>query len=318
MILRELNIEKFRAIDSTHLSFEDAFGKIQPITVLAGPNGCGKTSILFAVIQALRGLMRYRTEDVPEPTDLDVRRGDNGNFITLTPPEISVQLTLEFGDDEKQAIQDVWGCTESLRRAATEADTTIQGKKMSPEAVKLAGWDNQPVVVNWKYPPPLGADGERRPSWFVESVAPWQAMHWFQGRLYAIRGLRRGLLKDSGLIDRIGGPLIFPQDRSLRARVTGLGSESIDPDRDLTIWEILKELGQRATSPDLPEQPSAAALKEQAVKRERRIKELFAEICAPKEYIRDSLTRQMIHWVLPISKRENLIIPCQWLLPESR
>jgi len=285
MILRELNIEKFRAIDSTHLSFEDALGRIQPITVLAGPNGCGKTSILFAVIQALRGLMKYRTEDVPEPTDLDVRRGDNGNFISLTPPEISVQLTLEFGDDERQAIQDVWECTESLRRAGTEADTAIQGKKVTPEAVRLATWANRPVVLNWKYPPALGTDGERRPFWFVESVTPREAMHWFQGRLYAIRGLQRGLLKDSGLIDRIGGPMMFPQDRSLRARVTGLGSESVDPNRELTVWEILKELGQRATSPNLPEQPSAAALKDQAVKSENRIKELFAEICAPKEYV---------------------------------
>ena len=285
MVLRELNIEKFRAIDSTHLSFEDALGRIQPITVLAGPNGCGKTSILFAVIQALRGLMRYRTEDVPEPTDLDVRQGDNGNFITFVPPKISVQLAIEFGDDEKQAIQEVWECTESLRRAATEADTAIQGKKVLPEAVKLAAWTNRTVIVNWKYPPPLGTDGDRRPFWFVESVTPREAMHWFQGRVYAIRGFRRGLLKDPGLIDRIGGPLLFPQDRSLRARVTGLGSESVDPDRDFTVWEILKELGQQATSPNLPEQPSAAALKEQAVKSENRIKEIFAEICAPKEYV---------------------------------
>jgi hypothetical protein len=285
MKLRELNIKKFRAIDETHLTFEDAFGKIQPVSVLAGPNGCGKTSILFAVIQALRGLMRYRTEDVPEPTDLDVRRGDNGNFITLTPPKISVRLTLEFGEDEKQAIQRVWEDTEPLRRTATEADTAIQGKKFSPEAIKLALWPKGPVVVNWEYPPPLGTDGERRPFWFVESVTPWQAMHWFQGRVYAIRGFRRGLLKEPTLIDRIGGPLIFPQDRSLRARVTGLGAESIDPERELTIWEILKELGQRATSPSLPEQPSAAALKGQAIKSEERIKELFAEICAPKEYV---------------------------------
>lgn len=285
MKLRELNIEKFRAIDTTHLSFEDALGTIQPITVLAGPKGCGKTSILFAVVQALRGLMGYRTEDVPEPTDLDVRRGDNGSFITLTPPRISVQLTLEFAEDERGAIQTVWEDTESLRRTAAEADPAIQGEKASPEAVKLAPWPNRPVAVSWKYPQPLRPDGDQRPFWFVESVTPWEAMRWFQGRRYAINGFRRGLLKDPGLIDRIGGPMIFPQDRSLRARVTGLGSESVDPERQLTIWEILKELGQRATSASLPEQPSAAALKERAIESETRIKEIFAEICAPKEYV---------------------------------
>ena len=44
-----------------HLSFEDALGRVQPVTVLAGPNGCGKTSILFAVIQALRGELPFYT-----------------------------------------------------------------------------------------------------------------------------------------------------------------------------------------------------------------------------------------------------------------
>src|ERR1051325_10236518 len=142
MKLRELNIEKFRAIETTHLSFEDARGSVQPVTVLAGPNGCGKTSILFAVIQALRGLMRYRTDDVPEPTDLDVRRGDNGSFISLTPPEISVELKVEFEEEEKKAIQSVWTDTEPLRRVANADDAGV--------AAKLPPWSGHSVTVNWK------------------------------------------------------------------------------------------------------------------------------------------------------------------------
>lgn len=270
MKLSEVNIQKFRSIENLRLSFEDALGHIQPLTVLAGPNGCGKTSVIFAIVQALRGLTKYRTDDVPDPTDLDIRLAQNGALLSKTPPQISVHLEVEFGEGEKEAISKVWEDTELLRQ---------------PPGEQLADWPGTAVAIDWKYPPALGAKGERQPSWFVERVTPREAMHWFEGRRYAIRGLLRGLLKEPGLIDRIGGPLIFPQDRSLRARVTGVGADGLESDKELSVWEILKELGQRATSPQLPEQSSGAILQEQALQSEKRIKRLFAQVCAPKEYV---------------------------------
>jgi hypothetical protein len=138
--------------------------------------------------------------------------------------------------------------------------------------------------LEWKYPASPKPSGERPPFWFVDSVTPPAAKFWFKGRLYSIKGWLRGMLTNSSLIDRVGGPMIFPQDRSLQARVAGV-SQGNDPDKELTVWEILKELGQQATSPSLEGQAVASELKQHAQMREGRIKSLFGQICAPKQYL---------------------------------
>lgn len=271
MKLREINVQKFRAIENLCLSFEDAVGHIQPVTILAGPNGCGKTSVLFAIVQALRGIMGYRTDDVPVPSDFDIHRGGNGDFFSKTPPTLSVQLEVEFDPAEHAAIKQIFDATQELR----------------PDDEKnLASWLGHAAEVEWKYPPSLRADGQRRPTWFVEKVTPWEAMHWFQGRLYAIRGWNKGLLPDPKLIDQVGGPILFPQDRSLRNRVTGVAGAAASAENEATVWEILREIGQMATSPQFePAGTNGESLQKQAKEWEEQIQMHFHEICAPKEYL---------------------------------
>ena len=271
MKLRELNIQKYRPIENQHLTFEDAFGRVQPVTVLAGPNGCGKTSILFAIGQVLRDIMRYRTEDVPEPTELDIFRRNNGEFLSKTPPQILVQLKIEFAPEERKAIRQVFEETRPIRLEESE-----QGLEEFPEGV---------VTVEWKYPPYWKPPGVRKPHWYLDKVIPRQALQWFKGRFYAIEGFKRAMLKTPSLLDDIGGPLLFPQDRSLKQRVAGLPRDKSEPQMEMSVWEILKELGQRATSPELPDSATNASLRTQAEKGEKRIKDLFHGICAPKEYL---------------------------------
>src|SRR5208337_5343912 len=104
MKLRKVRIENFRAIKETEIVFADALGVIRPVTVLAGPNGSGKTSVLFAIVQALRGVMGYRTSDVPEPEESDIHRPVSVGGLSPTPPLISVTLDIEFGREERTAI----------------------------------------------------------------------------------------------------------------------------------------------------------------------------------------------------------------------
>jgi len=108
------------------------------------------------------------------------------------------------------------------------------------------------------------------------------------------RGLQRGLLKDSGLIDRIGGPMMFPQDRSLRARVTGLGSESVDPNRELTVWEILKELGQRANFAQSPRAAFCRSIEGSSRQKVRTGSRALCRDLCPKGIRRIRLIRRMI------------------------
>jgi energy-coupling factor transporter ATP-binding protein EcfA2 len=61
--LCELKIQNFRGIDNLHLQLVDPQEKPTGLVVLAGPNGCGKTSVLEAILVATGnpGLARGKT-----------------------------------------------------------------------------------------------------------------------------------------------------------------------------------------------------------------------------------------------------------------
>ena len=48
-----LHVQDFRGIDSLQLDFTDANGEPTQLAVLAGDNGCGKTSALEAILLLL-------------------------------------------------------------------------------------------------------------------------------------------------------------------------------------------------------------------------------------------------------------------------
>src|SRR5207249_9811084 len=116
MKLRKVRIENFRAIKGPEIVCADAIGAIRPVTVLAGPNGSGKTSVLFAIVQALRGVMGYRTSDVPEPDELDIHIPLSVGGLSPTPPSIAVTLDIEFGEEERPAIRKVMAETNPEER----------------------------------------------------------------------------------------------------------------------------------------------------------------------------------------------------------
>ena len=59
--IREITIKNFRCIDDLHLSFLNPQGNPTRVVVLAGPNGCGKTSVLEAILLANRNLTERRS-----------------------------------------------------------------------------------------------------------------------------------------------------------------------------------------------------------------------------------------------------------------
>lgn len=50
MKIKKIEIENFRGIDSLKLDFVDPWGNVLDLVALAGPNGCGKTSVLEACV----------------------------------------------------------------------------------------------------------------------------------------------------------------------------------------------------------------------------------------------------------------------------
>jgi len=290
MKIRKLEIENFRALRNLNLSFEDSVGDVRPITVLAGPNGCGKTSVILAIVQALRGMLGYRTEDVSEPTDLDIHRKSASVVLTKTPlskmpVQICVRLNIEFDDTELESIPRIFEDTRDLHR------------EMTPPPL-----GDGRVSVEWKYPPERSPDGTLKPSWLPSKIEPRQGYLWFHGRRHAIVGWKNRMLRNGKLLFDVGGICLFPQDRNLRSRVVGemvsthrsavetqdeggdqLAVESKgQPERSIarqkdSVWGILQYLG------------SYSALRADKVRDEdnweKRIQEQFNQICAPKEYL---------------------------------
>jgi predicted ATPase len=265
MKLRKVRIENFRAIKDTEIAFADALSTIRPVTVLAGPNGSGKTSVLFAIVQALRGVMGYRTGDVPEPDERDIHTPLSIGGLSPTPTLISVTLDIEFAEEERAAIREVMA-------------------KVSPED-ELRDLQNGKVRAVWKYPPERNPDGTVKPTWYVNRITPGHAMPWFRGRSAAVRGWTDHKLGDRTLLDKIGGIYLFPQDRSLRSRVMGerlsQDDESFSADRKgqdrSSVWGVLEYLSAYSRNTF-----GGAKTGENW---EQRIREGFNRICAPKEYV---------------------------------
>jgi hypothetical protein len=293
MKLHSATIKRFRAIDEVELNFDDVLGDVRPITVLAGPNGCGKTSAIFAIIQTLRGVMGYRTADVPPPTEFDIHRKVTSTGLAAQPTSTSVTLKIEFEPCERSAIPQVLQDTEQPME-----DEEIEGgaqQKTKPPVPQEHEIPDGRVEVTWAYPPDRRRDGTQRPSWMLREVVPYAALAWFRGRKRAIRGWIDGKLSKPELIDQIGGIWLFPQDRNLDERVvggttsggSGRGPSGVDLEEETggiydapelkSVWGILERLSSEARYRREEHGEDRSS--------EKQIQDIFHRVCAPKEYL---------------------------------
>jgi len=280
MRLREIVVKNYRAIDDLALRFTDRLGRVRPMTVIAGPNGSGKTSLLFGVIQALRGAMGYITDDVPDPSDLEIRRARGVADLTPEPVRASVEFDVEFDEVEREAIPQVFDDTRGLR----------------DESERLPDLPTGCVRGKWAYPPDTWPDGRPKPTWFLSWTDPRDALPWFRGFRYAIRGWNAHRLRSRALLERVGGLFLFPQDRGLKTRVLGEETEASlgwedsssgestagEPRRDRrtspSVHGVLKYLSEYALARKIEPDDEAELW-------ESRVKQAFGRVCHPKEYL---------------------------------
>jgi len=280
MRLRSLRVQNFRAIDDLPLDFQDQLGRVRPITVIAGPNGCGKTSLLYGIVQALRGVMGYQTTDVPQPSDLDLRRSAGVGTLSPEPISVAVNFEVEFDDAERNAIPQVFAAT----------------RDSHPEHESLPDLPNGRIQGEWKYPPGTRADGTPRPSWHISWTNPRDALPWFRGYQYAVRGWKNRKLQSRTLLEQIGGLYLFPQDRGLKTRVLGEPDSHFD-DKNAANSDTSSDEEQhqglrgfqsvRGILKYLAEYARGARLRpeETGDPWEERVKRVFNRICHPKEYL---------------------------------
>ncbi len=287
MHLYNIEIERFRAIKKLSLPLVDARDRIKPITVIAGPNGSGKTSLVLAIAQALRGVMGVNLPDIPYPGKQDVYRDEPAGRV---PVRATVELGVEFGQEELKSISKV---------LAREQSRSLLSQVRKPPPALVAGR----MVGTWYYPQP---EGEARDPGFQYSTdylhpSPKGAGYWLTGAKVGWRQYtsREAEFRD---IESIGMLRVFPQDRDARLGLDaessklsddpaadsnefeeplGFSSRLLDPSsaprRSPTVRESLRRLGEWAQGKLPPND----------VRRgwERELQKRFSEICHPKEYL---------------------------------
>ncbi|NNM88669.1 MAG: ATP-binding protein [Phycisphaerae bacterium] len=264
MHIKHLDIENFRAISSRAFDFTDGSGRVRPLTVLAAPNGAGKTSVLYAIVQTLRGAMGARVTDVPDPSEDDLHRAEPTG---RRPVFARVAMDILFDVYELEAIKRIFRDTADLRKA--------EGKNpiVPPDLEK-----NQ-IMVRWQYPPPLRWDGTLELPTHL-SADPNGGVVWLAGARYAWRGWKQRSLKDMRDVYRIGMLRFFAQNRDSRWGIeVDHGGEPAEPSgmQEPTIVEALRRLGEYAHGQGAQQEDDRKAWEATLQKR-------FALICAPKEY----------------------------------
>ena len=264
MQITRVQIERFRAIDTIDLRFADEFGDPQTAVTMAGPNGCGKTSVLYAITNALRGVFGYRTDDVPTPNRDDIRTTRSGGAWSKKPSDIRVSIDIHFGDEEQEDIRETLGLLEK-ERPPNLPDGTL--------------------TVHWTFPPPVDRDGQRSP-WSHADITPRLEFvrSWLSVKGWAIGAWRKQEVAGvSRMLPKLGGLHFFPQDRDLKNRVVGSvndpGDESEENRRRRpnkpSVHDVLDDFSRRFSK--VPE--------DDPDNWESHVKRLYAMVCDPKKYL---------------------------------
>jgi AAA15 family ATPase/GTPase len=100
MKIRHLTINNFKGIDNLTIDFCDQFGQVRPVTVISGPNGSGKTSVLDAI---WFGLLDVSRVDEPRSTF----RAEPSIVVKSGAKFASVSFEMEISEEEKELIN-IW------------------------------------------------------------------------------------------------------------------------------------------------------------------------------------------------------------------
>lgn len=83
MRIRKIHIKNFRAIDQLELEFCHPGGTALDLVMLAGPNGCGKTSVLEACLLALKQDPALTRQPPQQPYEIELVAEVRGEQVTI-------------------------------------------------------------------------------------------------------------------------------------------------------------------------------------------------------------------------------------------
>ncbi|OWK45262.1 AAA family ATPase [Fimbriiglobus ruber] len=183
MKLAKVRIENFRQLGSAaepfELDFTDALGRVRDFTLLVGPNGCGKTTILDAIAAAIGPTLEMPT----------LRPGFKRSPRTIVPrgaPHAKVTCWLRFDQ--------------------TEIDTTREVYRLAELNDPVP--DAQEVTLTWTYPDP-----RQKSDYGFTQCEPPTSWTLLKARIRIAHLLATGRV-EWDWFNRAGGVFTFDQERT--------------------------------------------------------------------------------------------------------
>lgn len=254
MKLHSLKIENFRAIkDSGKLDFTDNLSKPRIVTLIVGPNGSGKTSILDAIQVVVKSLENSQEPELREGLEFSVQQlVFDSNSRIKKHSKICFEYSIEC--DEALAIDEV---SQSLGFYPEFPNKQFNIPPIS-----------SPSTVIWEYPK------KQHEKDFSITTSPVDAAKVLGARGKVKIALSKAAVKRS-MFERIGGICYLDQRRSLML-VKSFDRYSADSLLHDDVLSWLREFyGKHLT---WNEEKSGESYW-------TRIKHLFNKICSPTELI---------------------------------
>jgi predicted ATPase len=199
MKLRQVRIENFRQIPFWEHKFTDSLGRAREVTVLVGPNGSGKTSILDAIAAAFNPLTRVNA---------------------LRPGlEMSLKRIVRHGAAFARVEAEVSFSAAEIETALSVLDMLGQKLRDEDEAIR----QSSVVSFTWTYPDPKGEHEHGR-----TECRPAEGWSIFRSRSRIAQLLATQRLRAPKPLETAGAVFTFDQQRSLFGRRI-----------PRAIWEIL-------------------------------------------------------------------------------
>ena len=197
MKLEHLHIQNFRGIRDLEIDFTDDLDRVRNLTLIVGPNGSGKTSILDAIWFGLRGNSSgdKQRKSFREGPEYVVTSGKN---FAQADYRISIS-------DEELKLMQKWG--KELAKLWHESSFILDSKTAS------LGW-TYPAQTGYREVLTLKAKKEI----FVGYKRKGNGADWniVQGRKYADE-LQKSTAQPLADLDKVGGIYLFEDERQIIA-----------------------------------------------------------------------------------------------------
>jgi len=193
MKIHSLNIKNFRAIEEISIDFTDSLSQPRPVTLIVGPNGSGKTSILDAILVVVRTSEDFRNLRLRDGLEFSVPQLVRGRGR-------NTEIQFEYSIEKDEAL--------AIKKVFEEGEFDLPIPFLDDDFSKAPC--GQPTQCTWIYPHRY----EERKPYLLES-SPEDSAKVLGARGFAAQAVGRGRIYRS-IFGKIGSVCYLDQRRSFR------------------------------------------------------------------------------------------------------